>query len=94
MAVTQEQVQKLALMARLELTAEQVATIAPQLDGIVNFVDTLMQLDTQGVEPMVHALESENRWADDILGTSLSRQAALANAPHRDDECFLVPPVL
>ncbi len=94
MAVSEEQVRKLALMARLELSDEQVATIAPQLDDIVNFVDRLMQLDTDGVEPMVHALESNNRWADDTLGESLSRESALANAPNHDETCFLVPPVL
>ncbi|MEZ6089853.1 MAG: Asp-tRNA(Asn)/Glu-tRNA(Gln) amidotransferase subunit GatC [Pirellulaceae bacterium] len=94
MAVSSDQVRKLALMARLELSDAELATITPQLDSIVEFVDTLMQLDTEGVEPMAHAVETFNRWAVDQQGQSLPREQALANAPNKDDECFLVPPVL
>lgn len=81
-------------MARLELSEAELATITPQLDSIVEFVDTLMQLDTEGIEPMAHAVEAFNRWSADELGGSLPREQALANAANKDDECFLVPPVL
>ncbi|QDV10492.1 Glutamyl-tRNA(Gln) amidotransferase subunit C [Rosistilla oblonga] len=94
MAISLDQVRKLALMARLELSDDELGTITPQLEGIVAFVDKLMELDTDGIEPMVHAVETVNRWVPDQLGDSLSREQALANAPNHDEECFLVPPVL
>lgn len=81
-------------MARLQLSDDELGTITPQLEDIVAFVDKLMELDTDGIEPMVHAVETINRWAPDQLGDSLSRDQALANAPNSDEECFLVPPVL
>ena len=71
-----------------------MASLKFQLGSIVDFVDKLMELDTEDVEPMVHAIESTNRWVPDEQGASLSRDQALANAPSRDDEYFLVPPVM
>lgn len=81
-------------MARLRLSDDELNKITPQLERIVEFVDQLMELDTEGVEPMVHAIETSNRWEPDEQGRSLSREEALSNAPNRNDECFLVPPVL
>ncbi len=94
MALTVDDVRKLALLARLDLTDAEVETVRPQLDSILGFVRKLSELDTEGVEPMTTALDVENRWRDDAPVESLKRDAALANAPSRDDECFLVPPVL
>lgn len=94
MSLSQDDVRKLALLARLELSHDELATLGPQLQRILSFVEQLSELETEDVEPMTTALEVENRWAADRLGVSLSRDEALANAPERDDECFLVPPVL
>jgi aspartyl-tRNA(Asn)/glutamyl-tRNA(Gln) amidotransferase subunit C len=54
----------------------------------------LTELDTDGVEPMAHAVELSNVFRDDVVRPSLSREEALANAPHHDGECYLVPAVL
>ncbi|MFC1759449.1 aspartyl/glutamyl-tRNA amidotransferase subunit C [Planctomycetota bacterium] len=51
-------------------------------------------MDTENVEPMAHAADVANVFADDILQPSLDRADALANAPKADDECFRVPAVL
>ena len=61
---------------------------------IVDYVHQLAELDTDAVEPMAHAVELSNVFADDTLAESLPRDEALANAPRRDDECYLVPAVL
>ena len=94
MEIPLEDMRKLCMMARLELSDAELQTITPQLGRIVDFVDQLMELDTDGIEPMAHAVESFNRWMPDTLGTSLPREEALKNAPKKDEECFLVPPVI
>ena len=94
MALSDEDVRKLALLARLELTDEEVKTLGPQLESILGFVEKLAELDTSDVEPMTTALDVDNRWREDKLTEGLSREAALKNAPSSDEEYFLVPPVL
>lgn len=94
LSLTNDDVRKLAHLARLELSDADVERVRPQLTSIFGFVRILSALDTEGVEPMTTALDVDNRWRPDEPATSLTRDQALANAPSRDDECFLVPPVL
>ena len=90
----QQEVEKVALLARLHLSADELTTMTAQLGQIVEYVQQLNELNTDGVEPMAHAASLTNVFADDELAESLPREAALANAPKRDDECFRVPAVL
>lgn len=94
MALSRKDVRDLALLARLEITDDEVDRLAPQLEGILEFVAKLSELDTTDVEPMTTALDLDNRWRSDTVVPGLDRQAALANAPATDEECFRVPPVL
>ena len=94
MALTHDEVRKLALLARLELSDDEVETLGPQIDSILGFVAQLSELDTSDVEPMTTALDVDNRWRSDQPAPSLSCDEVLKNAPSRDDQCFLVPPVL
>jgi aspartyl-tRNA(Asn)/glutamyl-tRNA(Gln) amidotransferase subunit C len=68
--------------------------MSEQLATIVEYVDHLAQVDTEGVEPMVHAIEQLNVLRDDSVSMSLPREEALANAPHHDSRGYLVPAVL
>ena len=94
MSLSDDQVRDLALLARLELSDEELATVRVQLDSILGFVRRLSELDTDDVEPMTTALDVDNRWREDRLVTGLSNDQALGNSPSHDDQCFLVPPVL
>ncbi|MGB7345221.1 MAG: Asp-tRNA(Asn)/Glu-tRNA(Gln) amidotransferase subunit GatC [Pirellulaceae bacterium] len=94
MALSDDDIRKLALLARLELSDHEVRTLGPQIESILGFVHQLSQLDTEGVEPMTTALDVDNRWRADEAVAALSNDQALQNAPARDDECFLVPAVL
>ena len=94
MALSDDDVRKLAMLARLELSDDEVQTLGPQVESILGFVEKLAELDTSDVEPMTTALEVDNRWRDDQVVQGLSREDALRNSPSSDDECFLVPPVL
>jgi aspartyl-tRNA(Asn)/glutamyl-tRNA(Gln) amidotransferase subunit C len=94
MAMTEDKIRSLAHLARLELSADELRTIGPQLESILGFVEQLSTLDTKDVEPMTTALDVVNRWASDDISDSLQREEVLRNSPANDGEYFLVPPVL
>jgi aspartyl-tRNA(Asn)/glutamyl-tRNA(Gln) amidotransferase subunit C len=94
MSISRSDVEKVALLARLRLTDAELETITGQLAQIVGYVDQLGEVNTEGVEPMAHAIEVENVFRDDQVAPSLPRDEALANAPHHNDQGYLVPAVL
>ncbi len=94
MAISRQDVEKVAILSRLQLSNEELATMSQQLAQIIGYVDHLAQVDTEGVEPMAHAIERSNILRDDCPQESLSREEALANAPHHNSLGYLVPAVL
>jgi aspartyl-tRNA(Asn)/glutamyl-tRNA(Gln) amidotransferase subunit C len=94
MSLTIDDVAKVALLARLRLSPDELAMFTGQLNSIVDFVAQLQEPDTTGVEPLAHGIEVRNVFRDDVLGPALPREKALANAPKRNQEGFLVPAVL
>ena len=94
MALSRSDVEKVALLARLQLSEGELETMTSQLAGVVAYVDQLAEVDTEGVEPMAHAVELANVFADDVVEPSLPREQALANAPRHNDRGYLVPAVL
>jgi aspartyl-tRNA(Asn)/glutamyl-tRNA(Gln) amidotransferase subunit C len=94
MSLSAEEVAKVALLGRLRLSPEELETFTGQLNSIVDYVAQLRELDTTDVEPLAHGVEVRNVFRDDVRGESLPREDALANAPKRNAENFLVPAVL
>lgn len=94
MAITREEVQKVALLARLLLSPEQVDRITSQLGQILDYMALLEEVNTEGVEPMAHAIAMANVFREDRVEESLPRELALANAPARDEQCYRVPAML
>jgi aspartyl-tRNA(Asn)/glutamyl-tRNA(Gln) amidotransferase subunit C len=94
MAITRQDIEKVALLARLQLSEAELATMSEQLAQIVAYVDHLAQVDTEGVEPMAHAIERVNVFRENRVAESLPREEALANAPHHDERGYWVPAVL
>lgn len=94
MSMTADEVAKVALLARLRLGPGELELFTGQLNAIVGFVEQLGELDTADVEPLAHGVEVRNVFRDDVRGPSLPREDALANAPRRNAEGFLVPAVL
>ena len=92
--LTRAQVEKVSLLARLQLSADELDLMTAQMGQIVGYVESLAELNTQEVEPMAHALEVSNVFAADEPWASLPREVALSNAPHHDREFYLVPAVL
>lgn len=93
-SLSREEVRNVARLARLKLTENELEMFTAQLGRILEYVHILDQLDTQDVEPMAHAVNLANVFREDVPGESLSREAALANAPKTDGQAFLVPPIL
>ena len=94
MALSADQVRKVANLARLKLGEDEVAALTGQMSQILDYVTMLDQVDTTSVEPMVHAMELRNVFRNDDLVASLPRPAALENAPRTDGKFFLVPQVI
>ena len=94
MALGRDEVEKVALLSRLRLDDHELQRMTAQLGQIVEYVRQLDDLDTSGVEPMAHAADLSNVFAEDEARPSLDREQALANAPKRDEECYRVPAVL
>jgi aspartyl-tRNA(Asn)/glutamyl-tRNA(Gln) amidotransferase subunit C len=88
------QVRRIALLARIDVEEHELGRIAEELSVIVRYFDKLAELDTTGVEPLVHAVENRNVLAADVPGASLDIVAALSNAPAHDGSLFRVPRVL
>ena len=91
-----DDVRRIATLARLELTPEEVALFAEQLGDILSYVDELRSLDTTGVEPTSHPLSAGPVWRADEPVASLDRATVLAGAPGGSPASglFKVPKVL
>lgn len=94
MKISDELVQHVARLARLDLAPEAAAAFADQLGQILDYVEALDRVDTEGVAPTSHAARLVNALRDDTLRDHLSLEEALANAPEHDGDTFLVPRVI
>ena len=91
--ISREDVLHVARLARLSIPEEEVVRMQEQLTAILEAVSKVSELDLGGVEPTSHPLDLVNVWAEDELRPSLSREAALANAPDPYEGAFRVPSV-
>ena len=99
MSLTASEVRWVAHLARLELTDAELDKMTRQLSSIVDYVDQLKQVNTDGVEPLAHALPVHNVFREDEPRPSLPTAEALANAPDRKrrgegEQFYGVPAVL
>jgi len=90
-AITREEVLHVAKLARLELSDAEVDRFVEQLSAILEAVGKVSELDLGDVEPTAHPLELVNVWAEDEPRPSLLLEEALANAPEREGDFFVVP---
>ncbi len=92
--ISKEEVEKVAKLARLEITEAEKAAFSEQLSSILSYVEQLKDLDTEGVEPTATVLDQANVFRDDLVRPSLPGAQALANAPDQQDGYFVVPRIL
>jgi aspartyl-tRNA(Asn)/glutamyl-tRNA(Gln) amidotransferase subunit C len=94
MHITRQDVEKVALLARLRVTEDEKEVFATQLSQILTHVEQLDRYDTAGVEPTTTVMGQTNVFRDDVVRPSLSVEKALANAPEREADGFGVPKIL
>lgn len=94
MNISKEEVAKVAQLARLDLSEQEVLEITGQLDRILGYVAKLNEIDTRDVAPTTHALAIHNAFREDVVRPSLPQQEALANGPRQNGEAFVVPRVI
>jgi aspartyl-tRNA(Asn)/glutamyl-tRNA(Gln) amidotransferase subunit C len=94
MRITKEEVEHVAKLARLDITAAEKDAFAQQLSAILSYVDQLKGVDTTDVEPTATVLDQTNVMRDDIVRASLTADEALGNAPESQDGYFVVPKIL
>lgn len=94
MKLTQEELAKLAHLTRLEWNDDKAEAMGASLNNILAYMEELNQVNTDDVEPTVHAVELYNVWREDEPQPSLDRESALMNAPERDGVYFKVPKLI
>ena len=94
MAVDISTVKKIASLARIAITEEDAARIAPELDNIMGWIEQLGEVDTTDVAPMTAVIANTLRLRDDIVTDGNVRDAVLSNAPQAEHGFFAVPKVI
>ncbi len=94
MPVSIEEIEKIAQLARLNLTEDEINKIEKQINKILEYVKKLDELDTDDIEPLSHTLDLNNVFREDVVRDSLPREKALENAPLKSKEFFRVPKVI
>ena len=94
MQVDDALIEKLAKLSLLQFDETEKEEIKSDLQKMIGFVDKLQELDTTGIEPLLHMSEEVNVLRDDVPGNMLTREEAFKNAPHHDGQYFKVPKVI
>jgi aspartyl-tRNA(Asn)/glutamyl-tRNA(Gln) amidotransferase subunit C len=94
MAIDRTTVEKVAKLARLQLSPEELDRYGKQLGAILDYIAKLEKLDVKGLEPLAHAVHTSNVFREDAPRPSLPRDAALQNAPEKNDDFFIVPKIV
>ena len=91
MVITDELVSYLEELGRIKLSEEAEKKAKEDLQKILTYIDTLNELDTEGVEPLSHSFPIKNVMREDEIQPSVDRNVILENAPKKKDGCFMVP---
>ncbi|MEO6134901.1 MAG: Asp-tRNA(Asn)/Glu-tRNA(Gln) amidotransferase subunit GatC [Ginsengibacter sp.] len=94
MRVDDSLIDKLAHLSRLELKDDEKESMKTELEKMITFIDKLNELDTTGVEPLLHMTENEDIYRKDEVSGQISKEDVFKNAPLHDDNFFKVPKVI
>ena len=94
MEVTDEMIERLAHLARLTFAPHEKEELKHDLERMIEFVEKLKEVNTEGVEPLLHITGAENVMRDDEVSQTITKQEALLNAPLTDGNFFKVPKVI
>lgn len=94
MKITPAEVQQVAALARLALTAAEEEQLIGELDDILQHIEKLNEIDTSKIEPFMHGVRSVNAFRHDAATNPSRPEALLANAPDKDGTFFKVPKII
>ena len=94
MKISKDEVLKVAALARLDLEEASIEPFVEQISTILDYVDTLKNVDTEGVPATSHAISLTNAFREDEPHEHLDRDRALENAPEKEDGAFTVPRII
>ena len=94
MEVNRETIEKLARLSRLHFSEEEKMEIQADLQKMIHFVDKLNELDTTGLEPVLHMSAEKNMLREDVVQGAVTAEEALTNAPEKHQSFFTVPKVI
>ncbi|MDD9300881.1 MAG: Asp-tRNA(Asn)/Glu-tRNA(Gln) amidotransferase subunit GatC [Desulfobacter sp.] len=94
MKISKDEIEKIALLARLDIDEDLKETLSGQLSHILDYIDTLQSVDVDGVTPVSGAAFMNNVLREDEVVPSPGPDVTLANAPERDDDFYVVPRVV
>lgn len=94
MKITDEKIDQLAHLARLEFDDLTKVSIKKDLENILNFCEKLNEVDTEGVEPLIYMTDTVNYVREDKIVQAFSKDEMLKNAPKKDSDYFRVPKVI
>ncbi len=94
MEIDKTTVEKIAHLARLELTENEKETMQHDLSEILTFMEKLNEIDTSKVEPLIYMSETENVFREDVAEQHFTREEILKNAPNKTEEFFKVASVI
>ena len=93
MSITNEQLEHLALLSRLDLAEKDKKQFQDQLSDILDFVDQIQNINTEGVEPLHHVTGLETIWREDEIKEWSSREELINSAPEHDDDYIKTKPI-
>ena len=89
--ISDETIEYVGILAKLELSEEEKEHAKKDMGSMLDYIDKLNELDTQGVEPMSHVFPVNNVFREDVVVNGDIRDEVLANAPKKKDGSFVVP---
>jgi len=87
-------IEKLASLSKLNFSEEELYLISKDMSKMVDFINQLDEIDTEGVDPLIHVNEEFNNWREDEIREMLDQKEALSNSPIKDSTYFKLPKVL
>lgn len=94
MKINRDEIKKIALLSRLDISEENMGFVEKALNDVLSYVTELEELDLDGVQPMAHAVPLQNVFREDEVKPSLDHDLALQNAPEEENGYFKVPRVV
>ena len=94
MKINQNVISKLARLSKLKFNEDEMKLISNDLSKMLEFINQLQELDTEGIDPLIHVNEEINNWREDQVQGMISQEEALSNSPVKDGTYFKLPKVL